>query len=106
MPFVKAIAKSEIQPNKGRCVTVAGKTIAIFNVDGQYLAIDDKCTHADASLADGPISKSATGRCVVECPWHGAQFDLKTGDALTRPAVTGVKAYPVRVAGDALEVEI
>jgi 3-phenylpropionate/trans-cinnamate dioxygenase ferredoxin component len=106
MPFVKAIAKSELKPNQGRCVTLEGKQIAIFNMDGQYLAIDDLCTHADASLADGGVFKDEQGRCLVECPWHGARFDLKTGAALTLPAVTPVKTYPVREAGDALEVEI
>ena len=81
MPFVKAIAKSELKPNQGRCVTLEGKQIAIFNMDGQYLAIDDLCTHADASLADGGAFKDEQGRCMVECPWHGARFDLKTGAA-------------------------
>ena len=106
MPYVKAIAKSEIQPGRGRCVMLENKPIAIFLVEGKYVAIDDLCTHADASLAEGAVYKDDKGRCVVECPWHGAQFDLNNGTALTLPAVTPVKTYPVREAGDALEVEV
>jgi len=106
MPYVKALAKSELAPGQARCVTLEGKRIAIFNFDGSYLAIDDNCTHADASLADGPAFKDDKGRCVVECPWHGARFDLHSGAALTLPAVTPVKNYPVRLEGDAVEVEL
>ncbi|HYF50540.1 MAG TPA: non-heme iron oxygenase ferredoxin subunit [Planctomycetota bacterium] len=106
MAFVKALAKSELQPGQGRCVKVNDKAIALFLIEGQYYAIDELCTHADASLADGPAYKDEKGRCVVECPWHGAQFDLKTGAAVTLPAVTPVKSYPVRVEGDAIEIDV
>ena len=106
MAFVKAIAKSELQPNRGRCVQLNGKNIALFFMDGEYMAIDDLCTHAEASLADGAAYKDDKGRCVVECPWHGAQFDCKTGAALTLPAVAPVKSYPTRVEGDSVEVDV
>ena len=82
-------------------------TFSLFFVDGQYLAIDDRCSHAQASLADGPVYKDDKGRCIVECPWHGAQFDLKSGAALTPPAFTPVKSYPVRVTeNDEIEVDL
>lgn len=105
MPFVKAISQSEIQPGQGKCVTLEGKKIAIFNACGRFVAVDDTCTHDEASLAEGTVVEE-DGKCVVECPWHGAHFDLLSGAAVTLPAVTPVKTYAVRVNGDAVEVEI
>ena len=105
MPFVKALAKAELAPGSGRAVVLNGKRIAVFNCEGSYLAIDDYCTHDDASLAEGGLIVE-NGKCVVECPWHGAHFDLNSGAALTLPAVKPVKTYPVRIEGDTIEVEI
>ena len=81
--------------------SIAGKTLAIFNIEGKFHAIDDTCTHAGASLAEGSVAGS-----VVTCPWHGATFDIFTGAALTDPAYEGVKTYNVKVQGDDLLVEI
>jgi 3-phenylpropionate/trans-cinnamate dioxygenase ferredoxin component len=105
MPYVKAIAKSELHPGQGKAVQLSGKKIALFNVEGRFVAIDDTCTHDEASLAEGTVS-CENGKCIVECPWHGAHFDLSTGAALTLPAVQPVKTYPTRVEGDAIEVEV
>ena len=82
-----------------------GKRIGVFLCSGKYMAIDDHCTHDEASLADGGVFVQ-DGKCIVECPWHGAQFDLQSGAALTLPAVKPVKSYPVRIEGDSIEVEI
>lgn len=83
-----------------------GRKVGIFNADGRYYAIADVCTHEDASLSEGTVLKDDKGRCVVECPWHGSQFDLQTGAALTLPATKPVKTYAVRVEGDFIEVEL
>ena len=105
MPFIKAFAKTELQSGQGKCVTLEGKKIAIFNACGRFVAIDDTCTHDEASLAEGTVIEE-DGKCTVECPWHGAHFDLFTGAALTLPAVTPVKTYAVRVEGETIEVEL
>lgn len=105
MPYVKALTKSELQPGQGRAVQLQGKKIAIFNVNGSYRAIDDTCTHDEASLAEGTVQCEGDN-CVVECPWHGAHFDLKSGAAVTLPAVKPVKTYAVRLEGDAIEVDV
>jgi len=105
MPFVKALPKSDLKDNSCKAVTLEGKRIGVFHINGLYLAIDDLCTHDEASLCDGGMLEHE-GKLIVECPWHGAQFDLKTGKALTLPAVKPVKTYAVRVEGDTLEVEI
>lgn len=98
---IKVASKSEIEPGSGKCIEAEGKKIAVFNVDGEFRAIDDTCTHADASLSEGVIVDGD-----VECPWHGACFNLETGEATTPPAIEPVSTYPVRVNGDDVEVEV
>lgn len=105
MPYVKACDSSELEDGKGKCLFLAGKKLALFRTDGKIFAIDDTCTHDEASLAEGTLLHEK-GKCVVECPWHGAHFDLSTGVALTFPAVSPVSAYPAREANGAVEVEL
>ncbi|GAA2326068.1 bifunctional 3-phenylpropionate/cinnamic acid dioxygenase ferredoxin subunit [Streptomyces caniferus] len=66
--------------------------IAVFHTDGQLYAIDDTCTHQDASLSDGWLEG-----CLVECPLHAAAFDLRTGTATCLPARRAVRTHPVTV---------
>ena len=75
--------------------------IAVFNVDGEFHAIDDTCTHDTYSLADSYIDG-----CEVECALHFARFDLKTGAALCLPATLGVRTYPVKIDGDDVFVDV
>jgi len=70
----------------------AADAIAVFNVDGEFLAVDDTCTHQDASLADGFVEG-----CSVECPLHASSFDLRTGKPTGPPAKTGVRTHAVTV---------
>ena len=77
----------------GEAIRVDGdEPIAVFNVDGEFLAIDDTCTHQDASLADGWLEG-----CEVECPLHASRFDLRTGAVDAPPAKVGVRAHAVTV---------
>ncbi len=71
-----------------------GVPVAVFNVAGQYYAIDDTCTHQDASLADGYLEEAD---CAVECPLHAACFDLRTGAPSGPPAFTPVRTHDVSV---------
>ena len=64
--------------------------LALFRVDGHIYALDDMCTHAEASLSEGEVYD-----CKIECPLHGAEFDIKTGQAVTPPATKDVKTYDV-----------
>jgi nitrite reductase/ring-hydroxylating ferredoxin subunit len=75
--------------------------IALFNVDGEFFAIDDTCTHDKYSLADGYIDGDQ-----VECAWHFAKFSVRTGAALTAPATVGVRTYDVKVDGDDVLVDM
>ncbi|MCZ7649445.1 MAG: non-heme iron oxygenase ferredoxin subunit [Planctomycetota bacterium] len=100
--YQKVLKKVDLKDGQGKCVVVGGKAIAIFLAAGQFYAVDDLCTHAEASLADGWLTED----CRVACPWHGAEFDLKTGEAKTPPAFDPVKTYPVRVSGEDVEIEV
>lgn len=101
MAFMTAARVGEIPPGKGKQVTVGGKTLALFHIDGAYYAIDNTCTHRGAPLAEGDCTQAT-----VYCPWHGAHFDLKTGAHLSPPATRGVTAYPVQVLGDEIQVDV
>ncbi len=94
-------AKQDLQPGDALCVEVNGKKIALFNVEGTYYAIDDACTHVGGSLSQGAVSATS-----VTCPWHGAQFDLETGNVLRAPAQDNVGSYKVLVEGDDIKLEI
>ena len=101
MEKVKVLKLSEITENSSRLVEIEDKKIAIFNVGGEIYAIDDICSHAEASLSEGEVFD-----CIVECPLHGAEFDLKTGEATTLPATKGVVTYKTDVDDEYLYVEV
>ena len=92
MEFVKVARVDEIAPETALRVEVGDEPIAVFNLDGEFYAICDTCSHEEASLSDGDIFGD-----VVECPLHGSQFDIRTGKALTLPAVLPVASYDVKV---------
>lgn len=99
--FVKVAQVSEVAPGGAKLVEAEGKSIALFNVGGAFYALDNTCTHSGGPLAEGTVQGEE-----VECPWHGARFNLKTGAALCAPADEGVAFYPARVNGPDVEVEI
>jgi 3-phenylpropionate/trans-cinnamate dioxygenase ferredoxin subunit len=75
--------------------------VAVFNADGHLYAIDDTCTHQDASLADGWLEG-----CLVECPLHASAFDLRTGEPMAPPARDPVRTYPVHVVDGVILVDV
>ena len=99
--LIKIAAVSDVPPGQRAAFTVEGQRIALFNVDGTYYAIGDSCTHRF-----GPLSEGAVQGTKVTCPWHGADFDLKTGTALGPPAQRSVPSYKVVVEGDDIKVEV
>jgi len=99
--YVKVAQASELEPNHGKLVEVQGKKIALFNVDGEFHAIDDTCTHRGGPLSEGELEGEE-----VTCPWHGAKFKVSTGEVLGPPAPKGVSAYNVRVNGPDIELEL
>ena len=98
--FVRAAKVSDIPPGERHWVDFEEETVVIFNVDGQFYCIADVCTHDGGPLEDGRLIG-----CTIECPRHGARFDLRTGAALSFPAVTPVPVYQVKVDGEDIYVE-
>ena len=77
------------------------KTICVTRVGDEVFAIDDTCTHAEASLSEGDVSGFT-----IECWLHGAEFDLRTGEVITLPATIALATYPVRIEANSVTVEI
>jgi nitrite reductase/ring-hydroxylating ferredoxin subunit len=97
---VRVAAVGDLAAGEGKVVEAAGKTLALFNVDGVYYAIDNSCAHRGGPLGEGDLD----GR-VVTCPWHAWRWDVTSGANANNPAVK-VGCYPVRVEGGAILVEI
>ena len=74
--------------------------VAVFNIDGRFFALHDKCTHKEGPMSDGALEGST-----VTCPYHGAQFDVETGAVICGPAKLPLKTYRVIIEGDTGRVE-
>lgn len=98
--FVTVARTADVRPGRGCQVTVGNTWIAIFNIDGTFHAIDAICLHQGGPLADGSVSG-----CVVTCPWHHWQYDLRTGALVQDPRV-GVTCHETRVVGDEVQVRL
>jgi nitrite reductase/ring-hydroxylating ferredoxin subunit len=99
--LVKIAETKDLPAGKAAAFDVEGNRIAVFNVGGSFYAIDDTCPHAGGPLSEGQVSDGK-----VTCPWHEADFDLKTGAVLAPPAFEGVKSYRVVVEGNDVKVEV
>lgn len=94
---------SELPPGAMRRVEWEDLEIGVYNCAGTLYAIEDRCSHDNGVLLDGELDQDA---CTVECPRHGALFDLKTGRPTTLPAYVPVDTFPVRVTDDMIELEV
>lgn len=92
---------SEIPPGGRKIVEVDETFIAVFNVGGTYHAIEDVCTHDD-----GPVAEGVLDGYEIECPRHGARFDIRDGKVLSFPAIRPVQWFKVTVVGDDIFVEM
>ena len=89
--YIEAAALEQLPPGRGMSVTVAGKDIALFNVEGTIYAMDDSCLHQGLSLGNSKLEGK-----VVTCRGHGWKYDVTTGSTLVSPGF-GVASYPVKV---------
>jgi 3-phenylpropionate/trans-cinnamate dioxygenase ferredoxin subunit len=87
----------DIPPGHAARVEIEDVPVAIFNLGGTFYAVDDTCSHAEASLSEGDLDP---GRCAIECPLHGSTFDLRTGEPLTLPAVEPVRVHHIEAGDD------
>lgn len=97
--FQTVARADEIGPGEMRQVRVGRKRICVLNVEGEFFAIDDTCTHEEASLCEGELFGD-----IVECPLHGAAFNVRTGEVEAFPAVVPVETYQVRIVDGEIQV--
>ncbi len=97
--WIDVCAVDEIKPGEFKTVWADDIEIAVVNVDGEFYAIEDVCTHDGGELTGGIIEG-----CEIECPRHGARFDLRTGAVLAPPAYEDVPTYSVRIKSGRIEV--
>ncbi len=90
---------SELQENTPVKVELNGKDLCVVRQGSEVFAIDDMCSHAEASLSEGAVTPGK-----IECWLHGAEFDLRSGEALTPPAIAPVTTYSVVIAGESVTI--
>ena len=101
MSYIAVASVDELQPGERLLFDVGDKPVVLFNVGNQFYAIQDACSHDNSPLGDGDLEGYE-----VMCPRHGARFDIRSGQALSMPAVSPVISYPVRVVDGMIEIEI
>ena len=102
--MVKVATVYDVPEGEGRGFEVDGNLVAVFNLGGgTFYALEDVCSHAFALLSEGDVDADDLS---VECPRHGSSFDLTTGKPNALPATVPVKAYPVKVEGDDILIEV
>ena len=101
MAWYRVAEEGDLEPGTATVVTANGERIALCNTGESLYAIDDQCSHDKGPLDQGKLIGNR-----IECPRHGAQFDVTTGKALTLPAVRPIKTYNLRVEDGGVEVEV
>lgn len=91
--------KEDVSPGSGIVAEVKGQSLAVFNIDGSYYAIDNTCVHRGGPLGEGDLEGE-----VVACPWHGWEYNVKTGACINNTSAC-VKSYPVLVEGAELRIK-
>jgi chlorite dismutase len=99
--FVAAATVGELPPGTSKRVYNGADAIALFNVDGVYFAVSDRCTHGRASLSEGSVDGDG---CTLNCPWHGGKFDIRSGEPAGGPVRVALRTYPVKVNGEQILV--
>lgn len=97
--WVQAVSLADLPSGNSAKIYLGSQQVAIFNVDGQLYAINNRCPHARGPLCEGKVHENGSGPAVT-CPWHEADFDLRTGEAIQGPIRTPVRTYAVRVGED------
>jgi 3-phenylpropionate/trans-cinnamate dioxygenase ferredoxin component len=93
----------ELPPGSVKIVRAGQLALGVYHVNGEYYAIEDRCSHDDGPLCEGDWDED---RCCVVCPRHGSQFELATGRPISLPATERVEIYPVRVVEGTIVLEL
>lgn len=99
--WVRVASRGDLATGEVIGVEVGGRSIAIYDCDGELFATDNICTHAYACLSDGWLDGTT-----IECPLHAARFDVRTGQVLDPPATEDLKTYPIRQVDDAILIKL
>ena len=97
MPDVRICSVGDVKPSSQQRFDIDGHRLCVVNIDNEFYAIGDRCSHADYSLCEGDLWEEERE---IECPKHGSTFSLETGEPQTLPATRPVPIYPVQVEGD------
>ena len=98
--FVRVASTSDLKPGENKVVEVNGEQVALFNVDGEFFAINNTCLHRGGPLGEGFLEGD-----VVTCPWHGWRYNVKTGTNVVMPNQK-VESYQVKVEGNDVLVSV
>ncbi len=101
MAFTRAATVEELAPGTAKQVTLNGRKLALFNINGTFYAIEDTCPHRGGPLSEGELEGTQ-----VTCPWHGARFDVTAGTHLSPPAPRDVASFKVQVVGNEVQVDL
>ena len=102
-PIFDVCPIDELPPGSALVVQCDGVEVGVFNCGGELLAMEDRCSHDDGDLSDGELDQEA---CTIECPRHGALWDLRTGNPMTLPAYVPVETFPVLVQDGHIKLEV
>ena len=97
--WIAVAAVGELAPGASKVIDIDGTLIAVFNIGGEYFAIEDICTHDGGELASGVLEGDQ-----IICPRHGARFCVRTGEALSAPAYEPTAKFPVRIENGVIQV--
>ena len=99
--FVTVAKKDFLEPGELMYVEVDDEPVCLINLAGELYALNDVCTHEEASLSDGTIEGDE-----IECPLHGGAFNIRTGEPAAFPVAVAVETYKVRIVGDEVQVSV
>jgi nitrite reductase/ring-hydroxylating ferredoxin subunit len=99
--WIKAANRGDLGDGEVLGIVLAGREIALYDIDGNLYATDDVCTHAYARLSDGWLDKAE-----IECPLHAGRFDVRSGKALCPPVTDDLRTYAVRLVDDEIQVKL
>jgi len=100
MSWIKVAKVTDVPTNTGLAVEAEGQALALYKVEDQVYAIDGICPHAGGPMAEGSLNG-----CLVMCPWHGWEFNVKTGDCDFNPDIK-TKTYPVKLEGEDIYINL
>ena len=100
MVWKRVASVKNFPPGSSREIVESGRVIALFHVNGEWFALDGICPHQG-----GPLGKGKLNGCILTCPWHGWQFDVRTGQHQINPSLVH-PSFPVRVEGDDVFVDL